>query len=97
MTTIRVGCGNLELDPVGGLDRYRVRVAERELEVSPAQLRAIADALDLEALLEPRGHALHHVRDERTGEAVERAVLAAIGGTGHDDLIVYLLDLHVRD
>src|ERR1051325_9679767 len=36
--------GHLELDPVGGLDRHRVRVAEGELEVLALELGAIADA-----------------------------------------------------
>ena len=45
---------DLELDPVRRLDRHRVRVAERQLEVLALELRAVADALDLEALLVAR-------------------------------------------
>jgi hypothetical protein len=86
---------HLELDAVGSLDRHRVRVPERELEVATPKLGAVADALDLEPLLEPVRDALDHVRHQRPGEAVERAVLAAIGRPGDDDLIVDLLDLDV--
>src|SRR4051794_29421352 len=56
---------DLELDAVRRLDRDRVRVAEGELEVAALELGAIADALDLQALLEARGDALDHVRHER--------------------------------
>src|SRR5919204_3709192 len=51
------GDRHLELDAVGRLDRHRVRVAERQLEVAAAQLRAVADALDLERLREAGGDA----------------------------------------
>ena len=43
------------------------------------QLGAVADALDLEALLEAVGDALDHVGDERARQPVQRAVLAAVG------------------
>ena len=72
-----------------------MRVAERELEVAAAQLRAVADALDLEPLLEAVGDALDHVRDERAREAVQRAVLAAVGRARDDELVVVLLDRDV--
>src|SRR5215212_644596 len=39
---------DLELDPLGRLNRDRVRVAERQLQVPALELRAVADALDLE-------------------------------------------------
>ena len=83
---MRVGWRNLELDPVGRFDRDRMRVAERQLEVTAAQLRPVADALDLEALLEAGCHALHHVGHQRPGQPVQRAMLATIGRAGHHDL-----------
>src|SRR4051812_3527685 len=55
------GLGHLELDAVGRLDRDGVRVAQRQLEVAALEHRAVADALDLQALLETGGHALDHV------------------------------------
>src|SRR5918911_4093459 len=88
--------GHLEADPGAGLDDDGVRETDVELERGPAQRGAVADALDLEALLEALRHALDHVRDERPREAVERAVLAALGRARDDQLAVALLDLHPR-
>ena len=87
---------DLELDPLRRLDRDRVRVAERHLEVLAFQLRAVADALDLEPLLEAVGDALDHVRDQAAGQPVQGAVLAAVGRARDGDGAVRLLDLHVR-
>ena len=79
LTTTRVGWGTSNSMPLGRRDRDGVRVADRELEVLALQLRAVADALDLEALLVAVGDALDHVRDERPREPVQRAVFAAVG------------------
>src|SRR3954451_16899422 len=87
--------GHLELDAVRRLDRDRVRVAERELEVAALELRAVADALDLEALLEAGRDALDHVGDERAGQAVQRAVLGAVRRARDDELGVVLGDVDV--
>ena len=73
-----------------------MREADGELEVGALELRAVADALDLEVLLEALRDALDHVRDERPREAVQRPILAALGRAGHDDLRLRLLDLHAR-
>src|SRR5215471_15076127 len=89
-------CRHLERDTGARLDRDRVRVADIELEVGALERRAVADALDLELLLEALGHALDHVRDERPGQAVQRPVLPALGRPRDDDLAVALLDLHPR-
>src|SRR6187551_1019682 len=86
--------GHVEGDPRARRDRDRVREAHRELEVGALELGAVADALDLEVLLEPLRDPLDHVRDERAGEAVERAVVAALGGPGHRDDAVLLRDRH---
>src|SRR3954452_9052441 len=59
------GHGHLELDPLRRLDRHRVRIAERQLEVAPLELGAVADALDLQGLGEPGRHALDHVGHQR--------------------------------
>ena len=87
---------DLELDALGRLDRDRVRVAERHLQALAFQRRPVADALDLQFLLEAVGDALDHVRDQAAGEAVKGAMLASIGGAGDGDRAVRLLDLHVR-
>src|SRR4051794_22424336 len=81
---------HLELDPVGRLDRHRMRVAEGQLEVPALELRAVADALDLQALLEAVGDAADHVRDQRPREPVQRAMLRAVGGPRDDDVAVVL-------
>jgi hypothetical protein len=73
-----------------------VRVADAEFEVCALERRAVADALDLELLLEALRHALDHVRDERPRQAVQRAILAALGRPLHGDHAVGLLDLHPR-
>ena len=78
-TTTWVGCGTSNSIPSGRLDRDRVRVAERELERLALEPGAVADALDLEALLEAVGDALDHVRDQAAGQPVQGAVLAAVG------------------
>ena len=57
---------------------------------------AVADALDLQALLEAVGDALDHVRDQAAGEAVQGAVLAAVGRAAATvSAPVGLLDLHL--
>src|SRR6201996_9545009 len=86
---------HLEIDSLRRLDRDRVGEAERQLEVFPFQRGAVADALDLEALLEAVGDALDHVRDQRAGEPVEGAVLAAIGRPGDEDRALLLGHGHV--
>ena len=72
-----------------------MRVPERELDVPAAELCAVADALDLEPLLEAVGDSLDHVRDQRAGETVQRAVLAAVGRPLDEQLAIGLLDLDV--
>ena len=58
---------------------HRVAVADQQLEVVALDAGAVADADDLETLLEAVGDALDHVGDERPREPVQRAVLAAVG------------------
>jgi len=72
----------------------RVRVADVELERGAAQGRAVADALNLEAALEALRDALDHVRDQRSRQPVQRAVLPALGRARDDDLVALTLDLH---
>src|SRR5829696_3810880 len=84
------GLRDLELDPLRRLDRHGVRVAQRELEIRALELRAVADALDLERLGEARGDALDHVGDERARQAVQRAVLRAVRRPRDDELAVLL-------
>jgi hypothetical protein len=68
--------------------------ADVQLDRRSAQGRAVADALDLEPLLESLRDAFDHVRDQRSRQPVQRAILAALGRSRDDDLTVVLLDLH---
>src|SRR4051812_39993134 len=86
------GLGHLEGDALRRLDRHRVGVAERHLEVTALQCRAVADALDLQRLLKAGGDALDHVGDERARQAVQRPVLAAVGRALDEQLAIGLLD-----
>src|SRR6185437_3399246 len=86
---------HLELDAVGGCDRHGVRVADGQLQVLALQLRAVADALDLQTLLVARRDTLDHVGHERAREPVQRTVFAAVGRTRHEQLLAVLLDLDV--
>src|SRR5215211_6078484 len=61
---------NFERDPLRRLDHDRMRVADVELDRRSAQGGAVADAVELEALLETLGDALDHVRDQRSRQAV---------------------------
>src|SRR3954469_8395933 len=70
---------HLELDALRRLDRDRVRVPQRELEVAAAGLGPVADALDLKRLGVALGHAVDHVEDERAGEPVQRTVVGPVG------------------
>ena len=73
-----------------------MREADVELEIGAAQGRAVADALNLQALLESVRDALDHVRDQAASEPVQRAVLPALGRPLDDDGAVLLLDLHAH-
>src|SRR4029077_14814296 len=50
--------GHFEFDALGRRDRDRMGVADGELQVLALQLRAVADPLDLQALLIARRHPL---------------------------------------
>src|SRR6266404_4217411 len=88
--------GNLEGDARARLDRDGMRVADLQLQVRALERRAVADPLDLEALLEALRHTLDHVRDECPRQAVQRAIVAALRRTRDDDGAVLLRDRHAR-
>src|SRR3546814_468209 len=87
----------LALDGDAFRDRIGDVVAEAELQVQGAALhrRTIADAVDLQLLLEAFGDARHHVLNARAGRAPHGARLLAVIGRLHPDLAVGLADLHV--
>ena len=61
--------------PGGHVEHDRVRVAEREDDLLAPQLRAVADADDVELALEAFGDAEHAVGREAAREAVKLAEL----------------------
>src|SRR6185436_3096025 len=75
-----------DLDPRGDLELDGMREAEVERHRLPGDLRAIADAVDLEVLREPLRHALDGVREERPREPVERALALRVVAPLHEDL-----------
>ncbi|MPN11315.1 hypothetical protein SDC9_158616 [bioreactor metagenome] len=58
-------------------------------------LRPVAHAHDFEALFKALCHAQHHVVDERTGQAMQRAVTLVIRRTLYRKHAVILLDEHI--
>src|SRR5215212_580880 len=77
-----------EGDALGRLHGDGVAVAERELQVRAAGLDAVPGTDDLQPLLVARRHALHHVGDERAGQAVEGPAAALVVGTLDGDRAV---------
>src|SRR5262249_23120566 len=67
-----------DLDAFGDAILDRVREAEREHDLVALDLRAIADADDVEVLAEALGHALDRVLRERARHAVEGPHLALV-------------------
>src|SRR2546428_5511114 len=57
--------------------------------------RAVAGSADLEIFGEARRDARDHVRDERPGQTVKRAIHLRVVRALHRDLSVLTIDLHV--
>ena len=77
-----VGALDGEGDALRRLDRDRVAVAQRELEVRTLGHHAVTGADDLKLLLVALGDALDHVGDQRAGQAVQRARCALVVRAG---------------
>ena len=60
---------DFEGDALPRLHDDRVREPEGQLQVGPLELRAVADAADIQLLRVAVGHALHHIGDERADQA----------------------------
>src|SRR5437870_2734551 len=71
-----------------------MREAERENQPVALLLSAVADAIDLERLLEAGRHAGDHVCDERARQAVELLVRPTLGRAAHLERAVLADDLH---
>ena len=78
----------------GHVEHDRVRVPEREVDLLTLQLRAVADADDVELLLEALGHAEHGVGDEAAREAVELAELLVVALERRGQLVAVLREFH---
>src|SRR5439155_26263686 len=72
-----------------------MRETEGERELLALEHRAVSGTADLEVLGESGRHAGDHVREQRPGETVERAVLLRVVRPLHRDLSILALDLHV--
>src|SRR6266536_5243134 len=90
-----VGSGHLELDALGGPERHRMGEPHGQLEVGSLEHGAVPDAHDLQPLLVALGHALDHVRDQGSGQAVQGAVVALVAGPLHPNRAVHEQDPHV--
>ncbi len=86
---------HLELDSLRRLHGDGVREAESELDIRTLGSGTVADSLDFEPLLVALGDALDHVRDQRAGEAVERAMVGAVRRSRHDERGALVRDRHV--
>ena len=62
-------------------------VAQVHLKILALHLHTVADAVDVQLLLEALRDADHHVVDERTGQAVQRAVFLFVVRAGDEDLV----------
>src|SRR5207237_610001 len=80
-----------ELDARGRLVLDRMREAQRELKAIGPHFGLEAHARDLELFGISLRDALDHVRDERTGEAVQRSMIGFLGGTLDVERVVRLV------
>jgi len=72
-----------------------MREASRQVDCGALLHKTITNADDLEALLVTVRDALDHVRNQRTGQAVQRAVRRTIGWSRDQDRVLDLLDSDV--
>src|ERR1700676_2291347 len=79
-----------DLNAFGNLEFDRVRFAEREGHQFAFELRAIADAHDVQILLEALRHAVHRVGHQRARESMQRAML--FGGALGEQHPIFLLE-----
>jgi hypothetical protein len=78
-----------DVDPGRDVEHHHVRVAQREHHLLALDLRAVADADDVEVLAEALGDTDDHVVDERPRQPVERAVLAlVVGALDHEPAVL---------
>ena len=76
-------------DAIDLFDGDQVGVTQVHDELVALFAGTIANAVDLEFLLEALGHADDHVVDEAAGQAVEASVQLVFGRTGNMDCLLY--------
>ncbi len=64
-------------------------VPEEEIERFSLLGGAVADTLNLKALLKTLADPVNHIGNERSCEPVERAALAGVIGTGNEDFFIF--------
>src|SRR2546430_6558314 len=77
-----------DVDASRDVEHHRVRVAEREDHLLALQLRAVADADDVELLLVAVDDAGHGVGNEAAGEAVKLPELRIVARNLRDQMTV---------
>src|SRR5258708_27598937 len=82
----------LGLHALGERMHDRVREAERQVHLVALRLRSIADAHELQALLEALLHAVDHVCDRGANRPGWRVRFLAVVGRGEGDLVAVALD-----
>src|SRR3954465_15758627 len=84
-----------DLNALGRLVFHRMRVPHDQIHSIGLCLRLVSDTLDLQALGEALGYALHHVLHQGAGQPVKRLVPLFLGGPGDGELIVAEGQLHL--
>src|ERR1700738_470002 len=79
-----------DLNALGNLELDGMRFAERESNRFALELRAVANADDVQVLLETLRDAVHRVGDERASQPVQRAMI--FRGALGDEHAVFLLE-----
>src|SRR3954470_20375917 len=78
------------------IDLHRVAEAEAQVQLLALDHGAVAGARDLEITSVPRRHADDHVREQRAGQAVERARGLLVVRARHDERAIFALHRDVR-
>src|SRR5260221_12399526 len=79
-----------DLNTLGNLKLDGMRLAERESNRFALQLRTVADADDVQVLLEALRDAVHRVGEQRASKPVQRPMI--FGGALGDEHAVFLLE-----
>ena len=70
-------------------------LADLKLQAGSLQLRAIANALNLQNPTEACGNADNHIVQQRTGQPMQRLVVTQVGGAGNIHFAILLGNCHI--